>query len=138
MIMKKAQRNLGIELLRMLLSYWIIVIHCLSDEKLRRKIERHNYHVPCFSFISFFFLYKILVMRNINIIKNIFELLLIPYLIWPSIIWISSNISFIIFRTNRFERFLTFHDLKIQILVGRGFHGPMWFLLYFTLYYIKN
>lgn len=139
MIMKKVQRNLGIELLRMLLSYWIIVIHCLSDEKLRRKIERHNYHVPCFSFISFFFLYKILVMRNINIIKNRFERLLIPYLIWPSIIWISSNISFIIFRTNRFERFLTFHDLKIQILVGRGFHGPMWFLfslIIFTLFFV--
>jgi len=136
---KKVERNLGIELLRMFLSYWIIVIHCLSLSDLRRKIERHNYHVPCFSFISFYFLYKILIMRNINVIKNRFERLLIPYFVWPSIIWIYNNISFIIFGTNRFERYLTFYDLKIQILVGRGFHGPMWFLfslIIFTLFFV--
>ena len=134
---KKFERNLGIELLRMLLSYWIIVIHVLSFEKLRRKIERHNYHVPCFVFISFYFLYKILTAKNIYIIKKRFERLLIPYFIWPSIIWIFNNIIFIIFGDNRFERMLTLYDFKIQILVGRGFHGPMWFifnLIIFTLF----
>ena len=139
MLYKKAERNLGLELLRMILSYWIIVIHCLSSATLKRKIERHNYHVPCFVFISFYFLYKILVMRNINIIKSRFERLLIPYIVWPSIIWFTNNIIFIIFKTNRFERMLTFYDFKIQILVGRGFHGPMWFifsLIIFTLFFV--
>lgn len=139
MIEKKNERNLGLELLRALLSFWIINIHCLSSAKLKRKIERHNYHVPCFIFISFYFLYIILVKRNINAIKRRFVRLLIPYLIWPSIIWIYNNVIFIIFRQNRFQRMLNFYDFKIQLLVGRGFNGPMWFLfnlIIFSLFFL--
>ena len=138
MIKKKNKRNLGLELLRAFLSFWIITIHCLSSAEIKRKIERHNYHVPCFIFISFYFLYVILCTRNINVIKNRFIRLLIPYFVWPSIIWIFNNIVFIIFKQNRFERMLNLYDVKIQLLVGRGFHGPMWFLfnlIIFSLFF---
>ena len=133
------KRDLGIELLRVVLCFWIVLVHCLSPSFLTIIIYKYNYHVPCFIFISFYFFYTTLSKRDINRIKNRFIRLLIPFWTWPIIIWIFNNICFYYFSKNRFNRFLSYNDLKIQLLLGRRFYRQLWFLfnlLLFTLAFL--
>ena len=81
--------NLGLDILRMILCFWIILLHCSNVKK------EHIYflygrpiHVPTFVFISFYFFYKNLSSRDISKIILRFQRLLIPYIIWPLIILI--------------------------------------------------
>jgi hypothetical protein len=72
------------------------------------------------------------------------ERLLIPYIIFPIIVWIINNVIFFIFKFNRFNRFLTINQLKIQLIVARGIvgMGALWFifnLLVFTfIFFISS
>lgn len=131
---QKYEREIGIELLRVVLCFWIVLVHCLSSSKLTTLVQSNNYHVPCFIFISFFFFYNTLSRRNINKINNRFIRLLIPFWSWPIIIWIFNNIIFFFFSLNRFNRFLTTNELKIQLLLGRSFHAQLWFLFNLILF----
>ena len=64
---KNINKNLGIELLRMVLSFWVVLFHCLrlNNRYLRNIIKKKVFHVPTFILISFYFLYKNLSERNI-------------------------------------------------------------------------
>ena len=131
-------RNLGLELLRGILCFWVILFHCLRVENkyLKNIIKIKIFHVPTFIFISFYFLYKNLCERNIHKIKFRFKRLLIPYFIWPIIVFIINNLFYQIFKFNRFGRFLSFNDLKIQLITGRKYINVLWFqfnLIFFTL-----
>ena len=68
MNVKKEKINLGIELLRMILSFWVLSFHCLEKNKINYFIfyitKTKFYHVPCFSFISFYFSYNVFFDRN--------------------------------------------------------------------------
>lgn len=133
-------QNLGLELLRMLLSFWVVLFHCfkLKNRYLRKIIKKKILHVPTFIFISFYFLLKNLFERNIIKIKLRFERLLIPYFVYPIIVWTVNNLFYFHFKKNRFNRFLTFHDLIVQFIIGRKFIGVLWFqfnLIFFTLFF---
>lgn len=134
----KKRINIGIQLLRMILCFWVVCYHCL---RVRNKIIcniifRKVFHVPTFMFISFYYLFDNLYKRNINKIKNRFIRLLIPYLIWPILIWIINNLLIVSIKFNRFNRFLSLYDLYIQFLIGRSFHAVFWFL--FNLIFLTN
>ena len=131
-------KNLGLELLRLILCFWVILFHCLRIKNfyLKNIIKNKTFHVPTFFFISFYFLYKNLCERNINKIKFRFKRLLIPYLIWPVIVFIINNLFYLTFKYNRFGRLLYLNDLKIQLITGRKYIGVFWFqfnLIFFTL-----
>ena len=135
------QRNLGIEVLRMVLCFRIVLLHYYSLKNLFiRKLKRNRFQVPCFFFISFYFLYPTISQRNEKKLKLRLERLLIPYIIHPIFNWIINNIMFIIVKFNRYNRLLTLNDLKTQIIVGRGIYGisVLWFhfnLILFTIFF---
>ena len=117
--------NLGIEILRMILCFWVLSFHSLKREKINYFLfyvtKKKFYHVPCFSFISFFFSYNIFAERNITKIKKRLERLLIPYIIWPLLIFALDNIY------NR-KLIISWYGLKIQLIFGTYFMVPLWYL----------
>ena len=137
-IKKKIERNYGLELLRMLLCYWVVLFHCLlkPDYDFIRIIKRKMFHVPCFFFISFYFLFQVVIGKDIKRMILRLERLLIPYFIWPICIWSFNNIGYCLFKKSRFGRFLPFIYLEKQLIIGRIFLEQFWFLfnlLFFTI-----
>ena len=116
--------NLGIEILRTILCFWVVCFHCLNDKKISYTIfyiaKKKQYHVPCFSFISFYFSYNIYSQRNISKFKNRIERLLIPYIIWPLIIIVFDNITQ--------EKQISFNNFIYHIILGTKIMIPFWYL----------
>ena len=95
----KKNRNLGIELLRVILAFWVLIYHCYNNsKKLQKIISKRSFHVPTFMFLSFYYFYPNLASRNINKIIQRFERLFIPYIIWPIIILIINNLILSIYK----------------------------------------
>lgn len=130
--------NLGLQLLKMILCFWVVLIHTIqiSNKILYKLLFIRKFHVPTFFLMSFFFVSKSITERNIPKIKSRFERLFIPYLFLPLIIWIVNNVIYIFYKFNRFGRILTIKDLFIQYLIGHSFHRIFWFqfnLIFITL-----
>ena len=120
--------NLGIQLLRTILCFWVLSFHYLNAEKLNYFFfyltKKKFFHVPCFSFITFYYSYNIFSQSNITKIKNRLKRLLIPYIIWPLIAYIKNN---------PFLKNFSFYPLKMQFLLGRQFMSPHWYLFSITI-----
>jgi fucose 4-O-acetylase-like acetyltransferase len=127
---QKKNKNYGLELLRMLLCYWVVLYHCVKITNCRiiRKMKRKFFHVPTFFFISFYFLFPIIKGRIIIKMKLRLERLLIPYFSWPLITLILNNISFLILKKSVFFRLIPIIELEKQYLFGRTFFSQYWFL----------
>ena len=64
--------------------------------------------------------------------KNRLLRLLIPYIIWPLIFFIIDNNLY-------FNKKISLHDLKLQLIIGRQFSIPLWFLfsmIFLTILFI--
>ena len=134
--------NLGIQLLRMILCFWVISFHSLQKNKVNYSIlniiKTKLYHVPCFVFISFYYTFNVFFNKNIKKFQNRLERLLIPYILWPLLILL---IDFI---TNK--RAFNYHILIVQLLLGTQFMIPHWYLfsliflsiLFFIISYLFN
>ena len=139
------ERNIGIEILRMILCFRIVLLHYYaSNNKYILSLINNRYQVSCFFFISFYFLYPTIKDLKSEKIKTRLDRLLIPYINYPIMIWIINNLLFLILKNNRFNRFLSLTELKTNLIVGRGIYGIgiLWFhfnLLIFTLlFYISR
>ena len=92
-VKSKKKIYLGIEILRMLLSFLIVYVHYF-DKKYAKTVllslpyKALPYYIPIFFIISFYFNYKTFASRNIAKIKERFLRILIPYYIWPTIFFI--------------------------------------------------
>ena len=134
-----SKRIIGIEILRMFLCFRIILLHYYSgNNRYILKMKSNTFQVSTFFFISFYFLYPIISQINFVKLKLRLERLLIPYIIYPIIVWIINNLMFLITKFNRFNRLLTINELKLNLIIGRGIFGigVLWFhfnLLIFTL-----
>ena len=134
-----SKRIIGIEILRMFLCFRIILLHYYSgNNRYILKMKSNRFQVSTFFFISFYFLYPIISQINFVKLKLRLERLLIPYIIYPIIVWIINNLMFLITKFNRFNRLLTINELKLNLIIGRGIFGigVLWFhfnLLIFTL-----
>ena len=116
-----SRRIIGIEILRMFLCFRIVLLHYYSlNNKYILKLKNNNYQVPCFFFISFYFLYSTISNINIDKMKLRLERLLIPYIIYPIIVWIVNNLMFKIIKFNRFNRLLSIKELIIHLIIGKG------------------
>ena len=142
--MKKitTNRNLGIEILRAILCLWVVLFHCskkYTKNHILFIIISKYYHAPCFAFISFYFSSNSIKDINIELLKTRFERLLIPYLVYPLLIWIINNLTFLIFSVSRFKRIITFYELYNQILFGCNLIVSFWFLfclLFFNIVFV--
>jgi fucose 4-O-acetylase-like acetyltransferase len=93
MNIKKA-KNYGIAILRVLLSFMVVLDHFYSKRKYLLNIL--YYHIPTFFVLSFYFTYHTFATYNISKIKLRFERIVIPYFVWSVICWLLFNISTII------------------------------------------
>ena len=85
--------NYSLQLLRLLLCFWVVIHHCVRNVyKFKGK-----FHVPAFMIMSFYFYYKTLKTKNIIKIKERFQRITIPYIIWAIFIFIFNNILFQLF-----------------------------------------
>ena len=136
---EKKKYNTFLAILRVYLSFNVINSHylrnppTLMNKYAISRIFRNNMHVPIFFLMSFYFSQKLFLSKDIEKIKKRFERLLIPYLIWPIIIWIVNNFLYYIFKLN-FK--ISLNDLKIQLMTGHCFMTVLWFqynLIFATL-----
>ena len=119
--------NLGLEILRMIMCFWVIMFHFYKPKNkiLFNIIIEHGFHVPTFIIMSFYFLYPNLSLRNLDKIKNRLEKLFIPYIIYPFLNWIIQNLLFILYNDKRLK--ISFANLLMQLLIGRGLFNVLWF-----------
>ena len=123
------KRNIGLATLRIYLSFTVVTSHLfLPDAKIRNyniiKIIKNNNHVPNFYIMSFYLCYNLFKLKNIRKIKIRFQRLLIPYFVWPIIIWLLNNfLSFLSIKLNK----ISFTDLILQFLTGYIFMKVLWF-----------
>ena len=136
--LNKFHFNLGLQILKMFLCLWVVIIHTSKTKNkiIKELLFKKRFHVPTFTVISFYFLFPIISTRNIEKIKQRFIRLLMPYIIIPLIIWIFNNIVYYFFHINRLRRKLFFINLFNQFILGRDFHGIFWYqfnILFITL-----
>ena len=134
---KKNERNVGLQIFRMLLCFWVLLFHCLKriNRTSFRYIKLKKFHVPSFFFISFFYFYPIIKERNSIKMKSRLERLFIPFTIWPIIIWLFNNILYFIFKISIYNRAFQLEELIIQLITGRKFVIQLWFI--FNLIFIS-
>ena len=86
--------DIGLSFLRPFLSFFVIMGHCHDIQKTReawrrfyQKTDNYAFHVPIFFLMSFYFNYKTIISRNYEKQIKRLERLLIPYIIWPIILF---------------------------------------------------
>ena len=134
----KVKRNYGIQILRMILSFWVILNHYYKpkNKDLKNIIIEHRFHVPTFIIISFYFLNRNITERNIKKIKERLERLLIPYKVYPILNYLISNFLYIYYGSKDFK--IKFTLLLQQFLIGRGIFSVLWFqfnLIVLTIFF---
>ena len=122
------------------MSFLVVTGHCFKPNATIRnkfiiKIIYNMIHVPTFYLLSFYFCFKLFKSKDIRKIKMRFQRLLIPYFIWPIIIWSLRNLlSFLFLKINR----INFKTLILQLLTGHFFMTVLWFqydLIFITLFF---
>ena len=130
--------NLGIEILRAILCFWIVIIHCSIIKREHEKYFKKHFHVPTFIQLSFYFYFKAFSQRVRSKITIRFQRLLIPYILWPIIILILNNFIPPLMKLDGLVIKTLFNDLKIQLLIGSRIHGIFWYqfnLIFLSLFF---
>ena len=130
---------LGIEILRMILSFLIVNVHFYDFGKTKNKLLLFPqyaliFYVPTFFIISFYFSFNTFTSKNINKKKERLLRILIPYVIWPFIFWI--RFYYIYYKKDEHK----FKNLYYHLLIGDGYYSVdvFWFqfnLILITIYF---
>ena len=114
--------DIGLSILRPFLSFFVIMSHCYNYQiaqgawrRFYQNADRFLFHVPIFFLMSFYFSYKTVVSRNYVKQMKRLERLLIPYIIWPIILFF---LNYILKRIIIVKIIYTFKDLRFQLLYG--------------------
>ena len=123
--------NNGIQILRMILSYLILQLHCYNINQTNNKILRfffraNLFYVSTFYIISYYFSYKTINSKNIKQILIRLQRILIPYFLLPIIFFLFNNIEYCFLGGNKINKII-FKDLFIQFLTGQRMHNVFWF-----------
>ena len=111
--------NYNLELLRLILSFYVVLYHCY---KYADKFKKGAFHVPIFMLMSFYFYYNILKAKSCIKIKKRFLRISFPYIIWPILLYICNNILFKLFGFSPYKKQLSLKDLLLQLIFGIKFH----------------
>jgi hypothetical protein len=120
---------IGFAFLRIYLSFLVVSSHCFEPNSTARKkiiirIIHNAVHVPTFFIMSFYFCYNSFKSKNIRKNKIRLQRLLIPYFVWPIIIWSLNNLlSFFFIKIN----IIPFKKFILQFITGNDFMGILWF-----------
>ena len=110
-INKKQKFNFNYGILKIYLSFLVVNTHCFNS--------------PSFYIMSYYMCYKLFVNKNIEKIKQRFQRLLIPYILWPIIIFIFNNLFNYLLKMNL--KYDSFNCLKYQLLTGHCSLPALWF-----------
>ena len=138
--------NYGLALLKSLLAFSVVISHNYRTNPTKNKIiffitSIRVRHVPAFFIMSFYFMCNNIISLKKEIFVRRLIRLLIPYFIWPIIIWYINH--FLNFKYNK--RFPdSFQSLKSQILWGSTIVPQFWFqwnlivitLIFYTIKFI--
>ena len=123
--------NIGLQILKMLLSFWVVVIHSyffVGKKQLKKHFNEKMFHVPTFMFISFYFFYNHLATKdNFKIIQRL-KRLFIPYVIWPFIYLIIDDSINKIFGIKNFKKELSLKDYFYQIILSERYYASFWYM----------
>ena len=117
--------NIGIQILRMICCFIIILCHFYAFYHLKIIREEYIYSIILFFFISFYFSYNTLSCRNVPKIKERFKRMLIPYIIWPLLFYLKDKFYHYLYHTR--EEY-NIKNLYYQFLIGCKIYGIFWFL----------
>ena len=124
--------NYSLELLRFILCFWVVIHHCCRNANK----FKGRFHVPTFMIMSFYFYYNILKTKNITKIKQRFQRILIPYIIWAIFIFFFNNLLFKLFGFILIKTKLQLKDLLLQLIFGSHYNLIFYYLfnlLFLTL-----
>ena len=121
---RKKEYNIGIGILRVCLSFMVIMDHLYNQRKYSKYVYFFYYHIPTFFLLSFFYTFNTLISFNINKIKQRFERIMIPYFSWCFIYWIFNNIYFYILKKECRHSLI---DFLHNLINGHIFNVALWF-----------
>jgi surface polysaccharide O-acyltransferase-like enzyme len=125
----KKKINIGFAALRIYLSFLVVTAHCFQPNSTTSKkniirIIHNSIHVPTFFLMSFYFCYNSFKSKNIRKNKIRLQRLLIPYFVWPIIIWSINNLlSFFFIKIS----IISFKSFILQFITGNDFMRILWF-----------
>ena len=127
--------NLGIEVLRMILSFLIVNVHFYDHTKAKFKLLLFpqyalRFYVPTFFIISFYFSFNTFISKNTIKKKERLLRILVPYFIWPFIFWI--RFYYIHYKKDSQK----FKKLYVHYLIGDGYLLVEVFWFQFNLIFI--
>jgi peptidoglycan/LPS O-acetylase OafA/YrhL len=111
--------NYSFELLRLILSLWVVIHHCYQFSYIYRK---GLFPVATFMIMSFYFYYNILIKKDIIKIKQRFQRILIPYIGWPILLFIFNNYIFKLLGFSLYNKQLYLNDFIVQLTFGQKYH----------------
>ena len=131
---------LGLSILKALLAFDVINNHCFmkkstSNQFILYLLNSNKLHVPSFIIMSFYFTHDSLISIDLNKIYRRLERLLIPYIGWPIILFIISNI------VNIFSKkipLISSKNLLYQIVLGDAPNIPLHFWFLFDMIVTTN
>lgn len=129
--------NLGLQLLRLISCFWVVINHCYYsgwNVNLKYFLYQKPFHVPCFMFMSFYFFYKHIIKREVNKIKQRFQRLIIPYVIWPFIFLLINNLGIKYFGNGKYGKYISVKDYFYQIITGTKYFPIFWYLTVLLLF----
>ncbi len=129
----KKEKNYGISILRVILSFMVVIDHFYDKKRKKKFLYILYYHIPTFYLLSFYFTYNTFSSFNVSKIKLRFERLIIPYISYTTIGFILNNIYYYSFNKNCKHQISDFLESLIN---GHIFVIPLWFqydLIFITL-----
>lgn len=103
----KKKKNNFIAILRVILSFMVVLDHFYDRKKLAKYTHILYYHIPTFFLLSFYYTHKTFTTFNISKIKLRFERIVLPYICWNTISFILNNIYHSLLK---WECYHTFYD----------------------------
>jgi fucose 4-O-acetylase-like acetyltransferase len=100
------------------------------------KYSKAKFHIPAFMIISFYFYYNTLKSKSIIKIYLRFQRILIPYIIFPTFIFIINNLLFSLFGYSQYNKILLLKYLLYQLILGSVYHTIFYYqfnLILFTI-----
>ena len=135
--------DLGLAFLRPILSFLVIMHHfhkySLDTGIFKLFYERlinFTFHVPNFFIMAFYFSHKTLISKDYKKKLNRLKRLVIPYFLWPIIVYFLNKIITKYIKQNST---IDLEDLKIQFLCGFKFIYSLWYqwnLVVITIFYM--